>query len=344
MPSPKISIIVPVYKAEKYLLQCLDSILSQSYKEWECILVDDGSPDCSGEICDDYATKDFRFKVIHQPNSGASTARNNGIASAQGEWIAFVDADDVIKPNYLLNMITAVEIHNVDFVIGGLQYWQFDTGLRSDKLYTPHNYIGSTISEVYTRDHIYQNGAPYSKLYKRSIINEYDIRFSPVMHYAEDCNFMMTYLNYVSRIVFIDSLDYIYRLLPTSLSHQKMNLESEKETLSEMTKRVDEIRNRYPEADLVDLQESLLQYYGRVATAISTNSLSIIDTYREIHNLSVQCRSRFRTCDFQSYQPYCTHERIIISLLCRGLNAMLLLYIKMIYPMINLISPQNRKK
>lgn len=95
---PKISIIVPIYKVEKYLSRCIDSILNQTFTDFECILVDDGSPDRCGEICDEYAKKDKRIKVIHKVNGGLSDARNAGIDIADGEYIAFVDSDDWIHP------------------------------------------------------------------------------------------------------------------------------------------------------------------------------------------------------------------------------------------------------
>ena len=93
-PTPKVSVIVPVYKAEKYLRKCVDSILAQTFRDFEVLLVDDGSPDKSGEICDEYAGKDPRVRVFHKENGGVSSARNKGIDEARGEWITFVDADD----------------------------------------------------------------------------------------------------------------------------------------------------------------------------------------------------------------------------------------------------------
>ena len=99
--NPEISIIIPVYKAEKYLRRCLDSVLSQTLSNWECILVDDGSPDQSGAICDEYAAKDSRFRVIHKPNGGVSSARNEGLDTAKGEFICFIDSDDWVGPKYL---------------------------------------------------------------------------------------------------------------------------------------------------------------------------------------------------------------------------------------------------
>ena len=98
---PKISVIVPVYKCEQYIHRCVNSILNQTFSDFELILVDDGSPDNCGEICEDYAKKDFRVKVIHQVNGGQAAARNNGVKEAQGEWLHFVDSDDMIHPKTL---------------------------------------------------------------------------------------------------------------------------------------------------------------------------------------------------------------------------------------------------
>ena len=94
---PKISIIIPIYKVEKYIRECLDSILNQTFTDWEALLIDDGSPDNSGVICDEYAAKDNRFKVFHKENGGVSSARNLGLEKATGEWVTFIDADDWIE-------------------------------------------------------------------------------------------------------------------------------------------------------------------------------------------------------------------------------------------------------
>ena len=98
---PKVSVIVPVYKAEKYLRQCIESILAQTFTDWECILVDDGSPDHSGAICDEYAQKDARSRVIHKENGGVSSARKVGLDNVKGDWSTFLDADDFIYKNAL---------------------------------------------------------------------------------------------------------------------------------------------------------------------------------------------------------------------------------------------------
>ena len=103
--TPKISVIVPVYNAEKYLHRCIDSILSQTFTDFELLLINDGSKDSSGAICDEYAAKDNRVRVFHKENGGASSARNLGLDNAKGEWIAFVDSDDLLEVNMLNHLL-----------------------------------------------------------------------------------------------------------------------------------------------------------------------------------------------------------------------------------------------
>ena len=119
---PLISVIVPVYKVEPYLCTCIDSILAQTYTNLEIILVDDGSPDNCPAICDAYAQKDARIKVIHKENGGLSDARNAGLEVCNGEYVAFIDSDDTVNTDWLAELFLAIQRTNVDFVIGGLTY------------------------------------------------------------------------------------------------------------------------------------------------------------------------------------------------------------------------------
>ena len=118
-----ISIIVPIYKVEKFLPKCIESILAQSYSDFELILVDDGSPDECPEICDEYAAKDQRIIVIHQKNSGVSAARNVGLKKAKGQYIGFVDPDDFIAQDMYEKMVQAVEQSAAELVICGYDYY-----------------------------------------------------------------------------------------------------------------------------------------------------------------------------------------------------------------------------
>lgn len=131
-----ISIVIPVYKVEKYLPRCLDSIIAQTYTDWECILVDDKSPDSSGEICDAYAEKDRRFVVLHKENSGANLSRKAGFNIARGEYIIFWDSDDYHEKNMLEKLYTAICENEADMAICS---WSSDTSDKSINHYLPTN-------------------------------------------------------------------------------------------------------------------------------------------------------------------------------------------------------------
>lgn len=121
MAKPLVSVIVPVYKAEKWLHRCVDSILAQTMEDFELLLIDDGSPDRSGEICDEYAAKDKRVKVIHQENKGSVGARNVGLSVAKGRYLAFVDSDDYIREDMLGKMVNVAEKEKLDIVWCGVE-------------------------------------------------------------------------------------------------------------------------------------------------------------------------------------------------------------------------------
>ena len=129
-----LSVIVPVYNVETYLPRCVDSILQQSYENMEVILVDDGSQDGSGKICDEYAARDSRVKVIHKENGGLSSARNAGLDTAAGEYLTFVDSDDWIEPDAYCPMIALLEENNAALVCGGRYDVDGKTGERKQGL------------------------------------------------------------------------------------------------------------------------------------------------------------------------------------------------------------------
>lgn len=130
-----VSIIIPVYKVEKYLSKCIESIFKQTYFDLELILVDDGSPDKCPEICDTYASKDERVVVIHQKNAGVSAARNAGLEKAKGEYIGFVDPDDWIAPEMYKKMISELESSESDLAICGYEYYDEDYHVDEQRRY-----------------------------------------------------------------------------------------------------------------------------------------------------------------------------------------------------------------
>lgn len=209
-----ISIIIPIYNVSQYLNECIQSVVNQSYKDFECVLIDDGSSDGCEMICDQWAQKDSRIKVIHQSNQGVSKARNRGIAEAQGEYITFIDSDDWIDPNYLNELFQPIEKYNVDLVVCGLQQ-QYNNG-------TFQNYSYKTgiikIEKQFTNEFTDINKqfllfGPVIKLYRKSIIQKHNIHFPPEYTYGEDLLFNYSYLEYVKAIYIVDQCLYHYRII-----------------------------------------------------------------------------------------------------------------------------------
>lgn len=182
--STLISVIVPVYKVEKMLPRCVDALLSQTYQNTEIILVDDGSPDGSGALCDAYAEKDPRVRAIHKENGGASTARNMGIDLARGEYIVFADSDDWAEPEYLEAMLTLAKKYDVKLVCVGRYDVDGETGKRTRGL-CPVQEEKISGKELVKRVFLWDNvdSAPWDKIFHRSLLRE--IRF-PVGTITED--------------------------------------------------------------------------------------------------------------------------------------------------------------
>lgn len=165
-----ISVIVPIYKVESYLNRCIDSIINQTYKNLEIILVDDGSPDRCGEICDNYAKLDSRIRVIHKINGGLSSARNAGLKIAKGDYIGFVDSDDYIKTDMYENLINACIMNECH--VSGVRYERrYQNGLKEDSLTViTDNSLKS--SEEYFRELLLHVGdvSVCTKLFEKSIL------------------------------------------------------------------------------------------------------------------------------------------------------------------------------
>lgn len=209
MSLPKISIIIPVYKSELYLRSCIDSILAQGYTNWELILVDDGSPDNSGEICDEYANKDSRIHVLHKQNEGVGAARNAGIGLATGDKLGFIDSDDIVEPNYLETFIKA---DNNDLVICGYLFDKYD---HENRLYSSEKHFQNyfifhneenkvKLEEAFASGIMHMN---WNKLFDVGIIKKYNIRYKsyPI---NEDFIFTLDYLMHCKTIIFLNDCTY----------------------------------------------------------------------------------------------------------------------------------------
>lgn len=209
MASPFVSVIVPVYNTRKYILQCLESLQKQSYSDYEVILVDDGSPDDSAQIIDQFIADNAlgNFHLVHKENGGLCSARNFGMGLAKGQWIAHVDSDDWIDPDYLSGMVEAIHETDADFCLTGFRAYDeisqkfdiwSDYPLRSGIL--PQDMYALT-SFDYT----------WARMYKKSIIDAHNLSFDERIAHCEDNAFNFDYIRFVRKFACVSGGYYNYR-------------------------------------------------------------------------------------------------------------------------------------
>ena len=211
-----ISVIIPVYNGEKYLSECLDALLCQSCSDIEIIIINDGSTDSSQQIIDSYSLKDTRIRSVIQKNQGVSSARNKGIDLARGEYLYFLDCDDILFDNNALqNLLTPMEKEQADLAIGNLIYY-YDDYKRYER---PINWISN---HIYTGAEIpkclHMNPVPPNKLWRSDLIHENHLRFENY-RLGEDSGFYMSYLALTKKVITIEACIYYYRLHDQSCSH-----------------------------------------------------------------------------------------------------------------------------
>lgn len=204
---PLVSIIVPVYNAEKYLNRCIDSILSQTMTDFELLLIDDESKDNSGRICDEYAEKDARVRVFHKPNGGVSSARNLGLDNAKGKWITFVDADDRCSCNYLEHLLSKVD-DDTDLIISYAVICD-STGEKAE-VYPEYRVNATNFERLFVDSDMHWHTSPWAKLYRASIIYENSLRFNEMMHIGEDADFLFSFMLITDKIYVSSDTDYYY--------------------------------------------------------------------------------------------------------------------------------------
>ena len=224
----KVSLIIPVYNTGEKLHRCLDSILAQSYQDYECIVVDDGSTDDSSTIIDEYAIRDARLKVVHKENGGVSSARNYGLNIANGEWLVFIDSDDFLMPDHIASLMDAAT-DDVDLVMTGFRF------LHPDKT-TEHGYnIGKYIGIESIRKFISETvflrfQVPWDRTYR----NKKNLFFDEKLSLGEDRLFCYQYLLNCKGIATIGKITYIhdgtdettlsYRTYPSSMNKHRLSV------------------------------------------------------------------------------------------------------------------------
>lgn len=245
--TPEVSIVVPVYNAEKTLRRCIDSILAQQFSDFELILVDDGSSDGSAAICDAYEQSDARVKVVHKPNGGVSSARNAGLDIAAGRWIAFADSDDEVLPLWLSGF--AENIGEADICLQGMLL----VGAGNERsARTLPAASGDRIQEFVEKIIGGQLlGYSFTKLFRGDIIRLHNLRFDTAIHFREDDLFVVNYLVHGRLWVIADSAHYVYYMPTADKSYSS--------TATECTE---------------PLCEALLRIYGGQPSALVINAMA----------------------------------------------------------------------
>ena len=300
-----ISIIVPIYKVEKYLPRCVDSILFQSYRDIDLILVDDGSPDNCGAICDAYAERDGRITVVHQRNSGVSAARNAGLAHAKGNWIGFVDPDDFVAPEMYEDMMNAVNVTGAELGICGYHYVDESGQIDQQRIYPAAGNEVLTQKELMSR---FSDMPPsvrlgvVNKLFCREILS--GLRFSEGLHSSEDVLFLTEYALRVSNAVVVHKPLYMNTVRMGSATHGGLKIDSLADSFMVHDKMYETVVMTYPElknhslAFLMDV--CLLKYNESIIKLASMNENERKEVMPRLKEMRGYIRRRARQALFDS--------------------------------------------
>ena len=304
-----ISIIIPVYNSDSYLDECIKSVLCQTYQDFELILVDDGSTDHSLEILQRWESKDDRINLIVQENSGASSARNHGLNEAKGEWVVFIDSDDIVSPNYLLDLYEATQKDsNIDLCIDGVSVYR-DGKWNEDWRFPEKICSISDAVFLFGEIKLHKYGFSVGKLYRREIIENNNLKFDVKVCIAEDMMFMVNYImkasqKKTSKVAFIDKCNYLYFIRQGSLSTSSSAIENELYSYHEYRRIINQLFCLF---DIVDNKIKLIMispivfYADRCLNAIFQRPISpewrdklcLID--REEYNRYKRCNSWFES-------------------------------------------------
>ena len=262
-----VSIVVPVYNAEKYLEQCLNSIQNQTYKNFEVILVNDGSMDHSESICKGFVEGDSRFRYFLKSNGGASSARNFGLDHVRGDFITFIDADDWVEENHLEVLINNIKENNSDMAVSSIKKFDnsnnfyFRVYSNEEKYLLNYNKLNREEFLVILPKLIAANNSykvAVSKLFKKELVT--DVRFDESIVYGEDLEFFFKIYNDINSISYIDEVTYVYRLHDESSSSKfgQLHMEQELAIYKKMYERIEELG--LPTIHYVNTLRNLLDY------------------------------------------------------------------------------------
>lgn len=268
-----ISVIVPIYGVEKYLEECIESIINQTYTELEIILVDDGSPDRCGAICDRYAQMDPRIIAVHQKNGGAAAARNNGLRIASGEYITFLDGDDYLEPNAYEKMVEALAVNDADIVQGKMRFVYVNgteelSGHEEAVTYSASEYLSRFVDD-------WTCPLCTEKVFRRHVLAEI---FFEEGHWIDDEFFTYKGIMNAGKIVCIPAVVYNYRQRASSVMKNKDTIQEKCGDIFEfLKKRCHDVSGRFPE--LKSLYEA---HYADYLLWLATSDMGTKQTIKEI--------------------------------------------------------------
>jgi len=298
-----VSIIVPVYNAEKYLKRCVDSILSQDYPHFELLLMDDGSRDSSGEICDAYAQKDARVRVVHKENSGVSDTRNQALDLARGEYIQFLDSDDWIVPEATRLLVRSMEQYSCDMVISDFYRVSGERvaqkgDIEEDKVMTRQEFAACMIENP--ADFYY--GVLWNKLYRREIIEANKIRMDVSISWCEDFLFNLEYIRHASSFYALQVPVYYYLKRKGSLVTQGMSISNTVHMKINIFEYYNEFyKDVYDHEDYADIKRQVYSFFwaaakdGSVPPALLPGSKKLGEERRRILREEVEGKNPVMT-------------------------------------------------
>lgn len=305
-----ISIVVPVYKVEKYLDKCVQSILAQTYKNFELILVDDGSPDNCPQMCDEYAEKDTRIRVIHKENGGLSDARNSGTSIANGEWVTYIDSDDYVADDYLEVLVTLIEKYNAEIAVVGIDVFYEGETPKTQKKIEEYLYTSDEALEKM----LYQDTLDTSAC---AILLPIDIAKKnpfPYGKYHEDEFVTYKYYTSVNKVAVTTKKLYFYLQRKGSIMH--VFGQASLDELDAADNLVDFCKVNYP--NIIKAAESKkFSDYCQVYLSISNRSLVDDKIYFRITDYILKTRYRILT-DAMARKK----NRIAAALLLLGIRAL----------------------
>jgi len=312
--TPKISIIVPVHNVQQYLCICVDSILNQTFSDFELLLIDDGSRDNSGKLCDEYAEKDCRVNVVHQKHQGVSAARNHGIELARGELICFIDSDDWVEKD-LLNSLY-IKSNSLDLtILTSVAYDFYNHTIYRTPKYSKEIYLKQEITQFLIENNFFNigDGGCWSKLFKKSIIKKNNITFLAGNAAYEDTLFTFEYLSKCESVGIATGCryHYVHKNL-NSLSNRKHPYKNYLDSGSKGLKILSEIRQKY------DVDKNSGFFITGISKFLGIYNYSIFSLYTDFKQIRKEDRitlletlSETNRLYQKLYQPSCLKQHLV---------------------------------